>query len=141
MDVSRFGALCTGCELLPCGRKKADASFDAYYGGNRYEYVVTHSMVDKAPHWSPDASSNPTLSATVALAKGKECIHEIPTEPGASWELRELALGQAAGGWIWIARYRLTLKGKPMTGYWPTLFCPILMDGTVVKPVITKHRM
>lgn len=98
-------------------------------------------MVDKAPHWRPDASPNPPISAATALEKGEVCIHEFATEPGASWELRELALGQAAGGWIWIARYRLALKGKPMTGYWPTLFCPILMDGTVVKPAITRFKM
>jgi hypothetical protein len=119
----------------------ADASFDAYYDGNRYEYAVTHSMVSKAPHWSPDVSPNPALSAAAALVKGRACINEVPTKSGMTWELRELALGQAAGGRIWIARYRLVLKDQPMTGYWPTLFCPILMDGTVVKPIVTKHEM
>jgi hypothetical protein len=119
----------------------ADTSFDAYYNGNRYEYVVTSSMVNKAPHWSPAVSANPPVSAAAALTKGSACINEVPAKSGAAWELRELALGQAAGGWIWIVRYRLVLKGQPMTGYWPTLFCPILMDGTVVKPIITKHEM
>lgn len=119
----------------------ANASFDAYYNGNRYEYVVTSSMVNKAPHWDSSVSANPPISAAAALAKGSTCINEVPVKSGQAWELRELALGKAAGGWIWIVRYRLILKGEPMTGYWPTLFCPILMDGTVVKPTITKHEM
>jgi len=117
------------------------ASFNAYYDGNRYEYKVTHSMIEKSPHWTPEVSPNPPLSAAAALTRGNACIHAITIKSGESWELRELALGQAAGGWIWIARYRLVLKGQPMTGYWPTLFCPILMDGIVVKPIITKHGM
>jgi len=117
------------------------ASFDAYYGGNRYEYKVTPGMIEDAPRWSPEISPYPPVSAAAALAKGEACIHEIPIKSGESWELRELALSPTAGGWIWIARYRLVLKGRPMTGYWPTLFCPILMDGTTVKPIITKHDM
>ena len=125
----------------PAYETTSTASFNAYYGGNTYEYKITHSMIEKSPHWDAEISPNPPVSAATALAKGEACIHEIPIKSGESWELRELALGQAAGGWIWIARYRLVLKGQPMTGYWPTLFCPILMNGTVVKPVITKHEM
>jgi hypothetical protein len=118
-----------------------NTSFDAYYGGHRYEYVITHEMVEKAPHWSPMESPNPPISAAEALAKGDACIHQVPTRANESWKLRELALGQASGGWIWVVRYQLIFNGQPMTGYWPTLFCPILMDGTVVNPVITKHEM
>jgi hypothetical protein len=121
--------------------KVANTSFDAYYDGHRYEYVITHEMIEKATHWSPDVSPNPPISATEALAKGDTCIHQVSTRPTESWQLRELALGQASGGWIWVVRYRLISKGQAMTGYWPTMFCPVLMDGTVVNPVITKHEM
>lgn len=121
--------------------KAASTSFAAYYDGHAYRYVITPEMVDKAPHWSPDASPNPPISAAKALAKGNACIHQVPTKPAESWQLRELALGQAAGGWIWVVRYRLISNEQIMTGYWPTLFCPVLMDGTVVNPAITKHEM
>lgn len=130
------------CVLLAnsclASEKVADTSFDAYYDGKRYQYVISHQLVERAPHWDPIKSPNPPISAAIALEKGNACIHDVPLKTDAAWELRELALGQAAGGWIWVARYRLVSKGQPMTGYWPTLFCPILMDGTVIKPIVTE---
>jgi hypothetical protein len=115
-------------------------SFDAYFDGNRYEFVIRHDMVEQAPLWNPDLEPNPPLSAAEALAKSKACISAVPTWPGTEWKFEQIGLGNAAGGWFWVSRYRLAQNDGVRTGAWPFMFCAILMDGTVVRPIITKQK-
>lgn len=75
-----------------------DMSFDAYYDGNRYEFVVRHDMVKRAPFWNPDLQPNPPLSAAEALAKSNACIAVVGAKPETEWKFQEIGLGNAAGG-------------------------------------------
>jgi len=132
--------LATIVSPLSASTTAPDASFDAYYDGNRYEFVIRHDLVERAQSWNPDLAPNPPLSAAAALLKSRACISSVATSPGTEWKFQAIGLANEAGGWLWISRYKLERLDGVMTGVWPTMFCAILMDGAVVKPSITKQK-
>ncbi len=119
-------------------------------GSYKYEYVITAEMVDRAAKWNPASAPTPPLSRTEAIARSRGCIAKIP--PGRVdltflsattedyWALAEVKLQKVLDGWAWTISYQLTSNG-PMTGYWPTMDCWILMDGSVLTPQPGSFRL
>ena len=84
------------------------------------------------------ASTQPPLSAADALGNAKTFVAEIKPERNHFWQLQELSLADVHG-WLWKARFQLEYKGGS-TGPPYYMDCYILMDGTVVKPIVTREQ-
>lgn len=117
------------------------------YDGKRYAFAVSAKQQAACPKWDIEKEANPPLSAAEALAKAKEFIASIKTKEGFWWELEELDLVKIDAwmqepelvkidGWMWQARYCLARQGL-MMGPPQEMPCWILMDGTVIQPIIT----
>ena len=119
-----------------------DASVEdySYYAGKRYTFTITSKMQAHCPKWNPDKSPNPPLSAAKALASARKFISTIEHDPGYKWELDDLSLVDACG-WAWRARFELHWLGAASSGQPFTMHCWVLMDGTVVQPLITLHDL
>jgi hypothetical protein len=114
------------------------AEFSCYYRDNRYKFTITEEQQDKCPKWDSGREENPPLSPAQALKQAKKYIARIETAKDYAWEFEELSLLDVSG-WLWRTRYRLTFRGG-WTGPPVYMDCYILMDGTVIKPVVTPHR-
>jgi hypothetical protein len=143
----RTANMSTTIKLLLCGflfaglvsRVAAEAEFDSYYDGKRYQFKITEAQQARSPKWDPDKDANPPHPAANALAEAQKFIASIPTFKETFWKLEDLALVNVSGGWAWRARYRLTRRGGS-TGIWPTMDCWIVMDGARVEPTITEDK-
>jgi hypothetical protein len=124
--------------------------FGYWYDGNDYEITISMERLHKCPDWDPSKEENPPLSARKALEKGQTFISRFPAKNGNFWEFEGISLVEIKGsgfapafpireGWVWRARYQLRPPGGG-TGFWPTIDCYILMDGTVVEPKVTPHK-
>jgi hypothetical protein len=116
----------------------ADAEFNSYYNGKRYRFIITDDRQTQCPQWNPEKEVNPPLPAAKALTQAKAFMKGIPASGNTYWRFEYLALVEVSGGWAWRTRYNLASYGAS-TGIWPTMDCWILMDGTCVKPILTKR--
>ena len=120
-------------------RTPGDSEYNSYYNGKQYKFIVTEAQQRRCPKWDPRTTPNPPYAAAQALNQARQFIATIATKNNTFWEFESLALVDVSGGWAWRAQYRLTLRGGS-TGIWPTMDCWILMDGTVIKPILRKDE-
>lgn len=118
---------------------RAGSEFYSYYDGKRYQFTITDERLARCPKWDLDQQENPPYPAAKALAQAKQFIAGVPTSEKTFWTLEDLSLVDLGDDWAWRARFSLTYRG-PSSGIWPTMDCWILMDGTQIKPKITKHK-
>jgi hypothetical protein len=110
-----------------------------------FTITVTDADLRNTPSWSGEG--NPPLSARKVirlLTPVKESL--IHNEKGYHpWRLSRLGLkqgDQAPGKWYWVACYEafVDVAGGGQTGGPLTLYLVVLMDGRVLKPVVTQGR-
>jgi len=116
-----------------------DIAFSSLYDGEYYQHTISDDRLAKCPKWNPEKDLNPPHPAGKALAQAKKYIATIATTEETFWEFEGLALVNVRDGWAWRATYRLTRKGFS-SGIWPTMQCWILMDGSLVDPIVTKRH-
>lgn len=124
-------------------------SFKYRYDGRDYEISITPERLHQCPDWDQTKQDNPPLAARKALEKARSFIERFPAKNGNWWEFQGLTIVEITGpgiapalpvreGWVWRARYQLRPPGGG-TGFWPTIDCYVLMDGTVVEPTVTPR--
>ena len=108
-------ALCAANSLL--------AQTYSYVHGKRFAVTVTDEAVMKAPAWKADADK--ALARLLPDAKGQFGFEQLTLRP----------VGDK--GWYWEVLY----SSKAFTaGKAPTMRIAVLMDGSVVEPVVTKSK-
>jgi hypothetical protein len=117
-------------------------TFYSYAGGKKFAVTVPDEAVKKAPAWKDD-SDDPPLSARRALKAADAVKDRLLGDAKTGYKLDGLTLepyplSKEGSGWIWVANYRSTAGSA---GVIPFLRLAILMDGTVVEPVVTKDRV
>jgi hypothetical protein len=105
------------------------------YRDHRYCFGNGLEHRTASPKWNPKREENPPLSAARALKQAHEFIATMPTDKDHSWEFEDLALVDV-DGWLWRAHFRLqTNASGGLHDYY--MGCYILLDGTVIEPVVT----
>jgi hypothetical protein len=131
----RFGLSLLAILLGVCWVKAGQSEFTTYYKDKRYTFTITSKRQSTCPKWTPEKEENPPLSAANALKKAEKFAGTVEAGKGYVWRVAELSLANVHG-WLWRARFQLS----PVQGEWigPLQFmdCYILMDGTVVQPVV-----
>jgi hypothetical protein len=113
-----------------------------------YEFQITEQQLASAPPWNPATEPNPPLPAAAALRKVQRSVSRPPFPFAGSdfyyWVLENLSLIPLRSLWVpldqeqhwaWSARYRLRQRSF-MSGAWPHIDCWVLMDGTVIQPLV-----
>ena len=117
-------------------------TFYSYAEGKKFAVTVPEEAVKKAPAWKDD-SDDPPLSARKALKAADAVKDRLLGDTKEGYKLDGLTLepypsSKVSSGWIWVAEYRSTAASA---GHAPFLRLAILIDGTVVEPVVTKDRV
>jgi hypothetical protein len=103
--------------------------------------TVTKERLERTPSWGQQ-SDNPPLSARSALKIANDFRKNFAKDqPGWKWDFESLSLrhNRAAIGfrkWYWVAYYEAFPVKGGLGGGPPYLFIVVLMDGTIVKPVV-----
>jgi hypothetical protein len=113
------------------------ATFRCFHAGEVYEFTITEERQAQCPKWDPEKAENPPVPAAKALAKAKDYFATIKLGKGYSWEFEDLSMVDVYG-WVWRARFHLLYEGG-WQGPPHIMECWILMDGTVVKPLVTLN--
>jgi len=143
--------LFVGLMVLACGLNDCLAmSVTHTYDNRSYEFELTSEKFYRAPKWNPQKSKHPPYPANKALEKGEEFIKRFPPKKDTHWEFQTLTLmpvkdysaesnsARKITGWVWLVSYQLRPVGNVgTTGYWPSMGCFILMDGSVVEPKVS----
>jgi len=108
-----------------------------YWNGKKYAFTITEAMLVSTQDWN--GSGNPPLSCGDALKAADAFIATLKPDAPYSWRFEGLTLMPRNTKWIWSGSWTLEWD-KPMTGVWPHMSCYILMDGTVVRPVVSEHK-
>ncbi|WP_254507973.1 hypothetical protein [Anatilimnocola floriformis] len=107
-------------------------------------YLVTISAedVERSPAWSDDAE-NPPISARKALQLALAMKNSlVKDQDNFKWQLKSAELTPTfdrPGKWYWLVTYEAIFQGGS-TGMPPHLRLVVLMDGTVIKPVIKDQK-
>ena len=112
--------------------------------GKKYIVTVTDAAIQKTPDWDDDAE-NPPVSAKKALKLATAMKDSLVKDSDKfKWEMRSLSLMEIEGKWLWTATF-LAMKQGALSEPVPVsegeedlnhLSLAVLMDGTVIKPVI-----
>jgi hypothetical protein len=111
-----------------------------YAFGKSYVITIRGEDLKKSPAWD-QAAENPPLSARRALKLATE--HQralIPAPADWIWQLQYIGLRETQGKWYWLAHFEASQREAFGIGPPPDLYVAVLMDGTVVKPVVRDHR-
>ncbi len=113
--------------------------FHSYHDSKRFTFTITSEHQAECPTWDPAGEANPPVSAAKALELSNDFIATVETMANHSWALEDLSLINK-GGWLWKTRFRLTFRGRPTGGPPVYMDCYILMDATVIQPVVTPYQ-
>lgn len=128
--------------LLPCraDENSEHSSFNSYAFGKRYKTTVTRKALVASPVWRDDAD-NPPLSArkAIKLADALRATLVKDTEDYA-WkrESAEIIFVEHPDRCFWRVHYEAHVKVGSSTGMPPALDLFVLMDGTILHPVVSK---
>jgi hypothetical protein len=110
-----------------------------WYRGHLYKIEVKPEVFRATPIWDNELEPNPPVPASQALKKAFRFTTKLEQESGWDYHLDGLTLIQPGSKWYWEARfshYRYLdglRKGDEQTRCW------ILMDGTVIEPVLVDN--
>jgi hypothetical protein len=115
---------------------RADTTYSSYAFSKQYIVSISRAALEKAPSWKDDAD-NPPLSAKKAIKLANEMKDSLVKDTeDFKWKLESAALKPAGDGkWYWLVHYDAVFQSAP-TGQPNHLRLVVLMDGTVIKPVI-----
>ena len=116
-------------------------TYYAYYGEKTYKFKIADERQAECPKWDPEKGQNPPYPAGKALAQAKKFIAKLPESeeiPGSDWRFRDLALVKIGGGWAWRATYHFRTS-KYTRRILPAMYCFILMDGSLVDPIVVRN--
>jgi hypothetical protein len=121
--------------LLVAGSSMAQTTF-SYANGKRFGVTVTEEALKKAPTWKAEADDPPLAARKAMKIADAAFARLLPEAKKDEFRLEYLILRTGPGnGWYWVAQYRATGGG---TGIPSALQVVILMDGSVVEPVVTN---
>jgi hypothetical protein len=142
--MSRVLIAISVCALFPdCDRAEAGATFVGWTDGKRYTVIVTDDRLKKTASWDTK-ESNPPLSARDAMKHAVALEKTLLKESGnKTWELESLALtpneqGSGVEKWYWVAHFSVRKELTASSGPPPDIYIVVLMDGTVIKPIIAE---
>ncbi len=115
---------------------RADTTLSSYAFSKRYDVTISGDALEKSPAWKDDAE-NPPLSARKAIKLANEMKDSLVKDSkDFKWTLQSASLEPAGDGkWYWLVHYDAVFQGSS-TGIPNRLRLVILMDGTVIKPVV-----
>jgi len=132
--------------LAQCSCLSADdeATFVGTDFDDTYTVTVTLGDLQKTPSWIT-RTENPPLTARKAMKRATDFKNTfVKDAPGWKWRfayigLRHAATAGASEKWYWVAHYKEYPTHGGLGGAPPDLYVVVLMDGTVVKPVVKKR--
>ena len=108
------------------------------YRGHWYELAVKFEVWRDLPFWDCEKQENPPVSASRAVKEAFKFMGKLEHRSGWSYYL-DLRLKQPGANWLWEARWRRYqyIEGRREAD--EETRCWILMDGTVVEPVLVNN--
>lgn len=113
--------------------------------GKKYIVTVTDAAIQNTPDWDDDAE-NPPVSAKKAMKLATVMKDSLVKDSDKfKWEMRSLSLMEIKDKWLWVAHLQAMengpLSSEPVAaseGHKDPhyLSLVVLMDGSVIKPVI-----
>jgi len=123
-------------------------SADDFRGGRvcefkdgQYDFRLSTVALEKAPKWKHNAESPPLAprkAQAIALAQAKQLCPEVRRWNTASISLEPSSLIDIDEYWIYMVK--LEDCSEPVGGVRSYLEIPIYMDGSTIKPIITKYK-
>ncbi len=118
--------------------------------GTRQTFSITEQSAAHVPEWSPEKDDKPPLSISRAITLAKDWARkQYPKENKpdiGTISMRRIKWPEMMNRWFYVIEFSkylqgYTTDGVPVTGMTkdPT-FIVVLMDGTIVRPVISKKR-
>jgi hypothetical protein len=111
----------------------------SYVFSKQYIVNITQKALDNTPIWA-DGADHPPLSARKATQLAdKMRATLVKNREGYTWTLKSISLIPAGEGkWYWLAYYQEIFFGIS-SGLPNDLRLVVLMDGTVIKPVVKER--
>jgi hypothetical protein len=119
--------------------------YQSNVGDKIFAFEVSEQHLSRTPKWRP-TEAEPPLSPRRATRLAESLLPHLVTNPGA-WKTRRVSLQQIDRTDVWI--YMIDLVGPPFPktkelvyfgGDAPEISVPVLMDGTVPRPMISRSR-
>lgn len=117
----------------------ADFIWNSYAFGKRYRVEVTRDALAKAPQWPADAD-NPPVSARKAIKLADVLRQKLVKDTkDFKWQRVSASIEFLDDGekCIWIIRYEAHFRRGGETGQPHHLNLMVLMDGTIVEPIVS----
>jgi hypothetical protein len=116
---------------------EAEYSIESDAFGQTYWSYVFREQLDKTPPWEGKAE-NPPLSVRRAMELAEKEVARVRAEDGLNRLVDQVALVPVRDRWIWQVTYVWKVKAGGSTGVPDHYHVLVLMDGSVIKPVV--HR-
>jgi hypothetical protein len=110
------------------------ASFSSHTRGVRWDFNLTHAMLDQSPAW-PEADPYPPLSPKRAIELAWQQLGTLVHDP-ERWRFNSISLQPVGPKRTWI--YIVDISEPPPRadgGIHSSIRLVVLMDGTTVVPV------
>jgi hypothetical protein len=120
----------------------ADCEWHSYVGTNHYSFQVGWTAIDKTPIWR-EGDDQPPLAARKALRLARAELSKL-LKNGERWRLDTVGLSPMIGHdghWVYlVCFYPPAPPGGLEEGIIEYLTIPVLMDGIVLEPKISRWR-
>lgn len=138
LRIVTFGALFAAICVVG---KVAAQDLGSYAFGKQYVVSINENVISRTPDWEPD-DDNPPLAAKKAIKLATQMKDTLVNDDDDfKWRLESAALEPWRNGtnkWYWVVTYNAKFQGAS-SGQENFLRLIVLMDGTVMKPKISRE--
>jgi hypothetical protein len=128
--------------LMPTVVGEKEIAWFSQADSRQFVVTITNQMIENSPVWADD-DENPPLSARDAIKRANEIKNKLVQDSEMfKWKLASASLTPAkekSKKWYWLIYYKAEFQGINRAGYPDDLRLVVLMDGTVISPVIKAH--
>lgn len=119
------------------GALASDTAHVFHHADKEYKFIISEALLKGQPKWDPQSQTNPPVSIAKALKKAYAFISRLQPRSTYHWEFVSACLTPAYDSYVWTVQFHLRFDGVS-SGPPQTMSCYVLMDGSVVQPVVTQ---
>ena len=117
---------------------QAQATYNNYRSGNRYDFNIISEQLAKTPEWTED-QDNPPLSPRAAIKIAKTQMQRLFVDAD-KWTSRGLQIHQLGNRWIYLVEFTEPPPPGALDYISSPFRIPVLMNGETVEPQVSAWR-
>src|SRR5436190_12242437 len=124
------------CIMSIIGRAQAEATYDSYHSGNRYDFHISYERLANSPVWSTDQDC-PPLAPRAAIKIARVQLKKLfsDSDKWTNWGVELTRLDRER--WVYLVQFFEPASEGNSNHLTSPFRIPVLMNGKTIEPKVS----